>query len=144
MFFLDFGLMMTLIQLLVELNSFFINLVETPIHTCALLHFYWRLSWGWKWKEFTLTHKMLSCLKNLELKKLNQVKKIVFSSKDNEIGWLTDSLLCWGWHVYFGVCVSVDMFIVMVREERVSLERGVMIVMIGHLIIITSHHYAGP
>ena len=39
------------------------------------------------------------------------------------------------------------MFIVMVREERVSLERGVMIVMIvmiGHLIIITSHHYAGP
>ena len=35
------------------------------------------------------------------------------------------------------------MFIVMVREERVSLERGVMIVMIGHLIIITSHHYPG-
>ena len=112
MFFLDFGLILTLLQLLVELNSFFINLVETPIHSCALLHFYWRLSWGWKWKEFTLTHKMLSCLKNLELKKLKQVKKNVFTYKDHKISWLTAGFtlmlmltclfwcLCLCWHVY--------------------------------------------
>ena len=43
------------------------------------------------------------------------------TSKKKLADWQLDSLWWWSWHVYFGVCVCVDMFIVMVREERLIL-----------------------